>query len=65
MAAVPPTVCSLRLQIVHDASKDGRFMSHPLVMGEEHARFYAGAPLVASSGHRIGALCAPVPDLLS
>ena len=44
-------------QVVHDAMKDGRFNTNPYVVGDEHTRFYAGAPLVASNGYQIGALC--------
>ena len=33
-----------------------RFSGNPLVVGDPLLRFYAGAPLVSSSGHRLGAL---------
>lgn len=37
-----------------------RFNDHPLVAGGSALpiRFYAGAPLILSTGHRIGAMCA-------
>jgi len=44
--------------IVLDATKDERFKGNPLVVGEPHIRFYAGMPLIAMQGQRIGTLCA-------
>jgi hypothetical protein len=43
--------------VVPDASQDARFATNPQVLGEPHIRFYAGAPLAAPNGHRLGALC--------
>lgn len=47
--------------VVEDLAKDRRFSCSPLVLdpspGTEAIRFYAGCPLVASNGHRLGSLC--------
>ena len=43
--------------IVPDATKDPRFASNPLVIGEPFIRFYAGAPLIYQREIRFGALC--------
>ncbi len=42
---------------VPDATDDARFATNPLVTNEPGFRFYAGTPLVMSSGERVGTLC--------
>lgn len=45
------------LFVVEDARLDPRFADNPLVTGELGVRFYAGAPVSAKGGERIGTLC--------
>lgn len=44
--------------VIHDAEVDPRTRSNPLVLGAPFIRFYAGAPIILSTGVRLGAVCA-------
>ena len=43
--------------IIEDAVEDPRFADNPLVTGEPFIRFYAGCPLRAANGCKLGTLC--------
>jgi PAS domain S-box-containing protein len=45
------------LLLVPDTFEDVRFAHNPLVQGEPHIRFYAGAPLTSPEGQTLGTLC--------
>jgi len=45
------------LFIIENAALDERFCDNPLLVNEPHVVFYAGAPLIAPNGCRIGTLC--------
>lgn len=43
--------------VVNDTLRDDRFAENPVVVGDPHVRFYAGVPLHAADGARVGAFC--------
>jgi signal transduction histidine kinase len=43
--------------VVTDTHEDPRFLRNPAVTGEPHVRFYAGFPIHAPEGARVGTLC--------
>ena len=59
------------VMVVEGASRDARFAGNPLVVGEPHVRFYAGAPIIVA-GACLGTLCVldrkprprPAPEVL-
>ncbi|WP_454722789.1 MULTISPECIES: sensor domain-containing diguanylate cyclase [Cupriavidus] len=42
--------------VVPDTLRDDRFRNNPFVLGKPHIRFYAGYPLSASNGSKLGTL---------
>lgn len=43
--------------VVPNALDDERFVDNPLVAKDPHIRFYAGSPIKAANGHKVGTLC--------
>lgn len=55
-------LCSLEIDrpallVIPDTHRDERCIGNPLTHGDDAIRFYAGAPLIATTGHCIGRLC--------
>ncbi|MCJ2018348.1 GAF domain-containing protein [Methylobacterium sp. E-065] len=68
------SVCSHAIRqrtplVIPDLTRDERTRRNPLVTGEPHIRFYAGAPLLTPEGEALGSLCVidevPRPEGLS
>ena len=55
------------VMIVEDASTDPRFAGNPMVTEAPHVRFYAGHPICAPDGSKLGTLCVigPAPRQFS
>ena len=51
------TVLQDGVLVVEDATVDARFFDNPMVVEEPHVRFYAGYPIAAPDGSKIGTLC--------
>ena len=51
------TITSTGIFEVEDATKDARFIKNPLVTGNPHIRFFAGASIALPLGEKVGSLC--------
>lgn len=51
------TIAQSRLFVIPDMTKDPAYRDQPFVTGPPTLRFYAGYPVEAPDGHRIGSLC--------
>jgi signal transduction histidine kinase len=57
MAFCAHAVTGHELLEVQDATDDTRFADNPLVVGDDHYRFYAGAPVILDGSHAVGTVC--------
>lgn len=55
-------ILEAEILVIPDASADPRFDDNPLVTDEPKIRFYAGCPIAAADGARIGTLCLIDPE---
>lgn len=51
------TILQSQILIIPDTLQDERFATNPLVISDQYFRFYAGVPLITSSGFALGSLC--------
>ncbi|MEH2444203.1 PAS domain S-box protein [Nostoc sp.] len=51
------TILQSKILIIPDALQDERLATNPLVISNPNFRFYAGVPLINSSGFALGSLC--------
>lgn len=52
------TILGDRMLVIPDTLDDPEYVGNPLVTGDPHIRFYAGAPVHAPNGMPVGSLCA-------
>jgi GAF domain len=66
-ALADATVNNGKMFVLNDASMDERFSGHPWVTGRSRVRFFAGFPIEAPNGQRVGVLCLvdPAPRAFS
>ncbi|MEA5624519.1 PAS domain S-box protein [Nostoc sp. UHCC 0251] len=51
------TILQSKILIIQDTLQDERVATNPLVTSNPYFRFYAGVPLITSSGFALGSLC--------